>query len=241
MKNSKHGNKRFPPVLLDVYLDKFVAQIMKSCDWQAVSPICLSILTELASNLINDIATKATVLTNHAGRTSPSFYDVYSSIGECGIDLKNIHLTKTLPKQPGIAVQPPEKPPTVVKITTPLTQPSYIPEHLNLPFPQPHTYIKTPTYNLPVSSYSLLREARARQRNEVLNSLSRQVVLSSTSIQLIPGRDDCTWASPEVVDPLDYLITHQDDLRMKRKKRKIVSNNVYMQGPKCTWAGLFTS
>ena len=241
MKKSKCEPKIYPPVLHDVYLDKFVAQVMKSCDWQAVSPECLSVLTEIASNLMNEIAKKSILFVHHAGRTSPSFSDVYSGIRECGIDMKNIHLSKALPKLVNIIIQPTEKPPTVVKITTPLPQPPYIPTHMNLPFPQPHTYIKTPTYNLPVSSYSSLREARARQRNEVLNSLSKQLVLSSTSIQLIPGRDDCAWASPELVDPLDYLITHHDDRRVKRKKRKTVSSNVYMQAPKCTWAGLFTS
>ena len=227
--------------LLPLYLDKFVAQIIRSFGWQAVAPECLSLLTDLAKDLILKIGTKASVFAHHAGRATPSFYDVQCSISECGIDVRNIHLTRTLPRVPSVVNKPPEKPPTILKITKPLPQPSYIPDHLNHDFPQPHTYIKTPTYSMPVSSYSSLREARARQRNEVLNSLSRQVVNSCTSIQLIPGLEDCAWATPGTIDSLDYLITHQDDFKMKKKKRRVQSNNIYLQPPKCSWAGLFTS
>ena len=228
-------------LLLPQYLDKFVAQIIKSFGWQAVAPECLAILTDLAKDMILKIGRQASTFAHHAGRATPSFYDVQCSICECGIDVKNIHLTRTLPRVPSVVTKLPEKPPTILKITKPLPQPAYIPDHLNHEFPQPHTYIKTPTYSMPVSSYSSLREARARQRNEVLNSLSKQVVNSCTSIQLIPGRDDCAWANPETIDSLDYLITHQDDLKIKKKKRRIQSNNIYLQPPKCSWAGLFSS
>lgn len=227
--------------LLPFYLDKLVAQIVKSFGWQSVDPECLSLLTDLAKDIILKIGAKASVFAHHAGRATPSFYDVQCSICECGIDVRNIHLTRTLPRLPNVVTKPLDKPPTILKITKPLPQPSYIPEHLHHEFPQPHTYIKTPTYSMPVSSYSSLREARARQRNEVLNSLSRQVANSCTSIQLIPGRDDCAWANPSTIDSLDYLITHQDDMKIRKKKRRIQSNNVYLQPPKCSWAGLFSS
>ena len=227
--------------LLPLYLDKFVAQVVRSYGWQAISPECLSLLTDLVKDVMINIGLKSSVFAHHAGRATPSFYDVQCSISECGIDLKNIHLTRTLPRVPNVATKPPDKPPTILKLMKPLQQPPYIPVHLNHEFPQPHTYIKTPTYSMPVSSYSSLREARARQKNEVMNSLSRQVVNSCTSVQLIPGRDDCAWANPETIDSLDYLITHQDDLKMKKKKRRVQSNNVYLQPPKCSWAGIFSS
>lgn len=239
-KNKKH-DLACPNQLLPVYLDKFVAQIIRSLGWQSVTPECLSLLTDLLKDLITNVGIKATTFAHHAGRATASFYDVQCSLSECGIDVKNIHLTRTLPRVPTIVSKPAEKPPTILKITNPLAQPSYVPSHLNLPFPQPHTYIKTPTYSMPVSSYTNLREARARQRNEVLNSLSRQVVNSCTSIQLIPGRDDCAWANPTTIDSIDYLITHHNDMKIKKKKRRTQSNNTYLQPPKCSWAGLFSS
>ena len=221
------------------YLDKFVAQVIKSCGWQAASPQCISTLTELVHGLIYKIGSNSMIYAHHAGRTTASFYDVQSSISDAGINLSNIYQLRMLPKVSNLITQPPEKPPTVLKIAAPLAQPSYVPDYMNLPFPQPHTYIKTPTYSMPVSSYSNLRESRARQKNEVLNSLSKQLVGSGSSIQLIPGRDDCAWANPETIDYLDYLIVHDDDLKIKKKKRKTATNNIYLQPPKCSWAGLF--
>ena len=224
------------------YLDKFAAQVIKSCGWQSISPECLATLTELISDLIFRIGKSASKFCQHGGRSHPSFHDVQCSIAELGLDMTSIQLTRMLPRICNLAIQPPDKLPTIVKIAAPLPQPPYIPDHLHShPFPQPHTYIRTPTYSMPVSSYTSLREARARQRNDVLNSISKQVVSSGASSQLIPGREDSTWASPCVIEPVEYLITHPEDMRVKKKKRKTLSNNIYLQPPKCSWAGLFAS
>ncbi|KAM6040855.1 transcription initiation factor TFIID subunit 8 isoform 2-T2 [Theristicus caerulescens] len=50
--------------------------------------------------------------------------------------------------------------------------PSHIPGHFP-EFPDPHTYIKTPTYREPVSDYQVLREKAASQRRDVERALTR--------------------------------------------------------------------
>ncbi|NXP82852.1 TAF8 factor, partial [Ramphastos sulfuratus] len=50
--------------------------------------------------------------------------------------------------------------------------PSHIPSHFP-EFPDPHTYIKTPTYREPVSDYQVLREKAASQRRDVERALTR--------------------------------------------------------------------
>ncbi|XP_038675801.1 transcription initiation factor TFIID subunit 8 isoform X2 [Scyliorhinus canicula] len=52
------------------------------------------------------------------------------------------------------------------------THPSYIPGHFP-EFPDPHTYIKTPTIREPVSDYQVLREKAASQRRDVERALTR--------------------------------------------------------------------
>ncbi|NWT34715.1 TAF8 factor, partial [Cardinalis cardinalis] len=50
--------------------------------------------------------------------------------------------------------------------------PPHIPGHFP-EFPDPHTYIKTPTYREPVSDYQVLREKAASQRRDVERALTR--------------------------------------------------------------------
>ncbi|XP_045429080.1 transcription initiation factor TFIID subunit 8 isoform X4 [Pipistrellus kuhlii] len=50
--------------------------------------------------------------------------------------------------------------------------PPHIPSHFP-EFPDPHTYIKTPTYREPVSDYQVLREKAASQRRDVERALTR--------------------------------------------------------------------
>uniref|UniRef100_A0A803SXR7 Transcription initiation factor TFIID subunit 8 n=1 Tax=Anolis carolinensis TaxID=28377 RepID=A0A803SXR7_ANOCA len=50
--------------------------------------------------------------------------------------------------------------------------PSHIPGHFP-EFPDPHTYIKTPTYREPVLDYQILREKAASQRRDVERALTR--------------------------------------------------------------------
>eukprot|EP00116_Pleurobrachia_bachei_P008696 sb/3468958/ len=230
-----------PEALYQVYLDKFVAQIAKSNGWQSISPDALSTMTELLQDFIRKIGLCAVKSSEHAGRALPSFYDMNWAINECGINPDGIPSirSQTLPRIPHPQFQPMDKPPVNVRFTNPLPQPPYVPEHLTLQFPQPHTYIKTPTYNLPVSGYTNLRNARAQQKAEVLNSLSRQL-LHSGAVQLIPGREDCAWAMPGTVDTAEYLMIHPSDSKVKKRKKK-VSNNVYMQPPRSSWAGLFAA
>ena len=222
------------------YFDRAVAQVCGSVGWHDISKDALSTLSLLMLNIIINIGKQSVQLCNHSCRTMPSLYDLQAALVECGINPSKIKEVKPLMKLPNPVTLPTDKPPTLVKISSPLAQPSYIPEYLNLSFPQPHTYIRTPVYNLPVTSYTKLREARAKQRNDVLTSLSKQMIMVGPSTPLIPGRDDCIWVNPDIIPRQQLLVVHTDDLKAKKRKKKINYNNPYLQPPKCSWLGLFT-
>ncbi|CAG03850.1 unnamed protein product, partial [Tetraodon nigroviridis] len=69
------------------------------------------------------------------------------------------------------------------------SHPSYIPSHFP-EFPDPHTYIKTPTFREPVSDYQVLREKAASQRRDVERALTRFMAKTGETQSLF--KDDIT-------------------------------------------------
>lgn len=71
------------------------------------------------------------------------------------------------------------------KRTHPHHIPSYFPD-----FPDPHSYIKTPTFREPVSDYQVLREKAASQRRDVERALTRFMAKTGETQSLF--KDDLT-------------------------------------------------
>ncbi|XP_038865971.1 transcription initiation factor TFIID subunit 8-like isoform X2 [Salvelinus namaycush] len=69
------------------------------------------------------------------------------------------------------------------------THPSHIPSHFP-EFPDPHTYIKTPTFREPVSDYQVVREKAASQRRDVERALTRFMAKTGETQSLF--KDDVT-------------------------------------------------
>ncbi|MGH0178079.1 UNVERIFIED_CONTAM: hypothetical protein FKN15_076875, partial [Acipenser sinensis] len=67
--------------------------------------------------------------------------------------------------------------------------PSHIPSHLP-EFPDPHTYIKTPTFREPISDYQVVREKAASQRRDVERALTRFMAKTGETQSLF--KDDIT-------------------------------------------------
>jgi len=226
-----------------VYIDRVVAQVCRAVGWQSISPEALSNLTHLTQDFISNIGNLAISNARYANRGSASFYDVHTALIESGVNMTTIRELIIPRRLTSLSYLPPDKPPICLKISHPRPRPSYVPEYL-LPFPQPHTYIRTPTYKMPVCQYTELRDARAKQKVDVLTSLSKHLTNTRTSFQLIPGREDCTWVEPGVVNYKDWLILSEDDMKgVKKKKSERVSAraNPYLIPPKSSWDGLFLS
>uniref|UniRef100_UPI00358E4B54 transcription initiation factor TFIID subunit 8 isoform X3 n=1 Tax=Myxine glutinosa TaxID=7769 RepID=UPI00358E4B54 len=62
-------------------------------------------------------------------------------------------------------------------------RPQYIPAHYP-EFPDPHTYIRTPTYREPLTEYQVLRERSAAQRRDVERALTRFVAKTGPTYSL---------------------------------------------------------
>ncbi|KAF3860891.1 hypothetical protein F7725_001146 [Dissostichus mawsoni] len=69
------------------------------------------------------------------------------------------------------------------------THPAYIQGHFP-EFPDPHTYIKTPTFREPVSDYQVVREKAASQRRDVERALTRFMAKTGETQSLF--KDDIT-------------------------------------------------
>ncbi|KFM78925.1 Transcription initiation factor TFIID subunit 8, partial [Stegodyphus mimosarum] len=67
--------------------------------------------------------------------------------------------------------------------------PSYIPEHYP-PFPDPHTYIRTPTHRQPITEYEIIREKAATQKRDIERALTRFIAKTGPTQSLFP--DDVT-------------------------------------------------
>ncbi|KAK1803397.1 hypothetical protein P4O66_020827 [Electrophorus voltai] len=96
------------------------------------------------------------------------------------------------------------------------THPAYIPSHFP-EFPDPHTYIKTPTFREPVSDYQVVREKAASQRRDVERALTRFMAKTGETQSLF--KDDLTAfpliaARPSSIPYLSALLPSELELQM---------------------------
>nr|XP_042895357.1 transcription initiation factor TFIID subunit 8 isoform X1 [Parasteatoda tepidariorum] len=63
--------------------------------------------------------------------------------------------------------------------------PSHIPEYYP-PFPDPHTYIRTPTHKQPITEYEIIREKAATQKHDIERALTRYIAKTGPTNSLYP-------------------------------------------------------
>uniref|UniRef100_A0A671N3W8 Transcription initiation factor TFIID subunit 8 n=1 Tax=Sinocyclocheilus anshuiensis TaxID=1608454 RepID=A0A671N3W8_9TELE len=95
------------------------------------------------------------------------------------------------------------------------THPTYIPSHFP-EFPDPHTYIKTPTFREPVSDYQVVREKAASQRRDVERALTRFMAKTGETQSLF--KDDISAfpliaAKPSAIPYLSALLPSELELQ----------------------------
>jgi transcription initiation factor TFIID subunit 8 len=110
-----------------------------------------------------------------ASRTTPTYTDVELALVDIGTDPASLSeyskrpQRRHLPKQVHGHVAPQRR---VLQVGTRRQRPPHISPHLP-PFPDPHTYIRTPTFSPPVGEYKLVREKLGKQKRNSRKGLSK--------------------------------------------------------------------
>ncbi|XP_078500843.1 transcription initiation factor TFIID subunit 8 isoform X2 [Lissotriton helveticus] len=147
-------------------------------------------MTEMLQSYLSEIGRSAKSYCEHTARTLPTLSDIVVTLVEMGFNIESLPAYAKRSQRMVITAPPVTNHPVVAKALTAgqnKPHPSHIPCHFP-EFPDPHTYIKTPTYREPVSDYQILREKAASQRRDVERALTRFIAKTGETHSLF--KDD---------------------------------------------------
>ncbi|XP_070565556.1 transcription initiation factor TFIID subunit 8-like [Ptychodera flava] len=185
--------------------------------YQAADKVTVETLTEIVQSYISELGRSARAYCELSGRTEPMLNDVAVALIEMGTDLAA--LTLFAKKSQRVIIQPQEqlRPPVnprILQAGEKKPHPSHIADYLPS-FPNPHTYIKTPTYRRPETDYQAIREKAASQRRDVERALTRFMAKTGETQSLFPD-DNVSFpliASKKPAIPyLDAVLPHQHEV-----------------------------
>lgn len=195
-----------------------VAALCCDAGFHEADKVALETLTEMLQSYISELGRSARAFCELSGRTQPMLNDVTVALIEMGTDLPG--LTMHAKKTQRVLIQPQEQmrtpvTPRILQAGERKAHPFHIPDYLP-PFPDPHTYIKTPSYRRPENEYEAIREKAASQRRHVERALTRFVAKTGDTHTLFPD-DNSTFpliaCQPAAVPYLDALLPleHESD------------------------------
>ncbi|XP_054711701.1 transcription initiation factor TFIID subunit 8-like [Uloborus diversus] len=152
----------------------------------------LETLTEMLQSFLTELARSTRSYSELSGRSEAIVGDVVMSLVEMGVDVESLITYAKRPNRislPTPASLPRSSISRILQAGEKRSLPSYIPEHYP-PFPDPHTYIRTPTHRQPVSDYEVIREKAATQKRDVERALTRFIAKTGATHSLYP--DDIT-------------------------------------------------
>jgi len=148
----------------------------------------LETLIEMFQGLVMEVGRASRAAAELAGRTEVIVPDVVFALVEMGINVDSIPefgynqiragSSKIVIPAPGFAAK--QSVPKILSAGDKRPHSTHIPDHLP-PFPDPHSYIRTPTHKQPVTEYEAIREKSASQKRDVERALSRFVAKTSES------------------------------------------------------------
>uniref|UniRef100_A0A8C5XP35 Transcription initiation factor TFIID subunit 8 n=1 Tax=Microcebus murinus TaxID=30608 RepID=A0A8C5XP35_MICMU len=139
-------------------LQVVVSSLLTEPGFESAEKASVETLTEMLQSYIPEIGRSAESHCEHTARTRPALSDIVVTLVEMGFNVDTLPAYPVTPKALTAGQNRPH-PPHI---------PSHCPE-----FPDPHTYIGTPTYREPVSDSQVLREKAAPQRRHVQRALTR--------------------------------------------------------------------
>ncbi|XP_043932140.1 transcription initiation factor TFIID subunit 8 [Protopterus annectens] len=141
---------------------------------------------------ISELGRSAKSYCEHTARTQPTLSDIVVSLVEMGFNVDTLPSYAKRSQRMVITAPPVTNPPVTPKALSAgqsKPHPAHIPSHFP-EFPDPHSYIRTPTYPEPVSDYQILREKAASQRRDVERALTRFMAKTGETQSLF--KDDIT-------------------------------------------------
>lgn len=127
-----------------------------------------------------------------SGRIEPVLGDIVVSLINMGIKLDGIESYGKREKRhmiptPQQATQ--TKPLSILQAGQKQPHPSHIPSHLP-ELPDPHAYIRTPTYKQPITEYEAIREKAANQKRDIEKALTKFLAKTGDTHSLFETEDN---------------------------------------------------
>eukprot|EP00730_Choanoeca_flexa_P000237 TRINITY_DN10107_c0_g1_i3.p1 TRINITY_DN10107_c0_g1~~TRINITY_DN10107_c0_g1_i3.p1 ORF type:complete len:372 (+),score=74.82 TRINITY_DN10107_c0_g1_i3:108-1223(+) len=176
---------------------------------------CLDVLSTAGEFFIQELAHRAQLLASNAARSALTERDVLAAYQNLGLPLQSLQNYNTKYKQiqedraaallrqdvPEVEVRPLPVPQTLPKVLKDESlrkdRPGYMPTHLP-DYPDPHTFVRTATYEPTETSYVSYRQRRAKQQYDARNALIHVVAR--------PGAGDLQLTGKGQLPPLKVIV-----------------------------------
>lgn len=199
-------------------LQVVVSALLTECGFERAEKAAMESLTEMMQSYITEIGRCARAYCEHTARSVPTLSDAVVTLIEMGFNVDTLPVYAKRSQRMVITAPPVTNPPVIPKALVAgqkRTHPSHIPCHFP-EFPDPHTYIKTPTFREPVSDYQVVREKAASQRRDVERALTRFMAKTGETQSLF--KDDITAfpliaARPSAIPYLNALLPSELELQ----------------------------
>ncbi|KAL4645888.1 transcription initiation factor TFIID subunit 8 [Arapaima gigas] len=199
-------------------LQVVVSSLLTECGFESAEKAAVESLTEMIQSYISEVGRSAKSYCEHTARSTPTLSDVVVALIEMGFNVDTLPTYAKRSQRMVITAPPVTNSPVVPKALVAgqkRVHPSYIPCHFP-EFPDPHTYIKTPTFREPVTDYQVVREKAASQRRDVERALTRFMAKTGETQSLF--KDDVTAfpliaARPSSIPYLNALLPSELELQ----------------------------
>ncbi|XP_072304970.1 transcription initiation factor TFIID subunit 8 [Eucyclogobius newberryi] len=195
-----------------------VSALLTESGFESAEKAAVETLTEMMQSYISEIGRCAKAYCEHTARSVPTLSDAVVTLIEMGLNVDTLPVYAKRSQRMVITAPPVTNPPVTPKALTAgqkRTHPTHIPSHFP-DFPDPHTYIKTPTFREPVCDYQVVREKAATQRRDVERALTRFMAKTGETETLF--KDDVTTfpliaAKPSAIPYLSALLPSELELQ----------------------------
>ncbi|XP_041084762.1 transcription initiation factor TFIID subunit 8-like [Polyodon spathula] len=199
-------------------LQVVVSSLLTEAGFESAEKAAVESLTEMIQSYVSEVGRCAKSYCEHTARTQPTLSDVVVTLVEMGFNVDTLPFYAKRSQRMVITAPPVTNPPIAPKALTAgqkRQHPSHIPSHLP-EFPDPHTYIKTPTFREPISDYQIVREKAASQRRDVERALTRFMAKTGETQSLF--KDDITTfpliaSQPSSIPYLNALLPSELELQ----------------------------
>ncbi|XP_061909482.1 transcription initiation factor TFIID subunit 8 isoform X1 [Entelurus aequoreus] len=199
-------------------LQVVVSALLTESGFDCAEKAAVETLTEMMQSYITEIGRCAKSYCEHTARSVPTLSDTVVTLIEMGFNIDTLPVYAKRSQRMVITAPPITNPPLTPKALSAGQKhihPPHIPSHFP-EFPDPHTYIKTPTFREPVSDYQVVREKAATQRRDVERALTRFMAKTSKTQSLF--KDDITAfpliaAQPSTIPYLNALLPSELELQ----------------------------